>query len=258
MLSYLGRILREKLTNFSYAAGFFFQTLKLSLPFFRSKTVGFRILTQQILFTGVDALSIIGILSLSLGAVIIIQGQTVLAGFGTGTLMYEILVIVITRELGPVLTAFIVIARSGTAIATEIGNMVVSNEIEAYVVHGINPISYLVVPRFLGVTISVFLLNIYFNIFGLAGSYFLVRIFRPLEMSVYLQGLLTHLGLVDILSSGIKALSFGAIISLVATYSGFQVESSSTEIPIAVIRAVGRSVVYVIVADGIITLISYV
>jgi phospholipid/cholesterol/gamma-HCH transport system permease protein len=64
-------------------------------------------------------------------------------------------------------------ARSGVAIATELGNMVVNHEIEAYVATGINPIAYLVVPRFIGVTASVFLLNIYFNIMGLAGSYLL-------------------------------------------------------------------------------------
>ena len=106
-------------------------------------------------------------IALALGALIIVQGNSILPRFGQGKLLYTLLVIVITRELGPLLTAFIIIARSGTAIATELGNMVISHEIEAYVAVGINPIAYLVVPRFLGVTVSMVLLTVYFNFFGL-------------------------------------------------------------------------------------------
>lgn len=213
---------------------------------------------MQILFTGFEAITVIAILSLSLGAVLIIQGVSLLPQFGQGDLIYSILITVITRELGPILTAFIIIARSGTAIATELGNMVVSHEIEAYVSVGINPISYLVVPRFLGVTISIILLNIYFNLFGLIGSFFVTQLISPIPIEEYFHNLLLHLRTADILSSIVKSLVFGIIISVVATYNGFRVEQSSTEIPQFVIKSVVQCFILCILANAIITLIYYI
>jgi len=171
--------------------------------------------------------------------------------------MYTILIAIITRELGPLLTAFIITARSGTAIATELGGMVVSHEIEAYISVGINPISYLAVPRFLGVTISSFLLNIYFNIFGLIGSYAVLSFIAPIPFAEYYQGLLEALRLVDVGTGLFKSIVFGAIISLVSLLQGFSVLRASTEIPQAGIRAVGQTLVALVLADGIITVLSY-
>jgi phospholipid/cholesterol/gamma-HCH transport system permease protein len=161
----------RKARSYGYALGFFFQALKETILFMRRRQVAFRVLVFQILFTGVESLSIVSLIALSIGAVIIVEGGTILPRFGQTSLLYSILIVVITRELGPILTAFIIAARSGPAIATELGNMVVSHEIEAYISVGINPISYLVVPRVLGVTISVMALTIYFNVFGLVGSF---------------------------------------------------------------------------------------
>jgi len=212
---------------------------------------------MQILFTGFEALAITGLIAMALGAVIIVQGVNLLPQFGQGQLIYAILITVITRELGPLLTAFIITARSGTAIATELGNMVISHEIEAYVSVGINPISYLVVPRFLGVVISMLLLNIYFNIFGLVGSYFLTQFIRPIQFMEYFGNLLSQIRLADITSSFVKSIVFGAIISTVATYNGFAVQQASTEIPQKVIKAVGQGFILCIFADAIITMIYY-
>lgn len=258
MLARIGRWVINRIKGFFYAAGFLLQVLRESARFVRRRRLGSKVLTLQILFTGVEALSVVSVLALALGAVIIIQGISLLPQFGQGQLTYTILKTVITRELGPILTAFIIIARSGTAIATELGNMVVSHEIEAYVAVGINPIAYLVVPRFLGVTISLLLLNLYFNIFGLIGSFFVTRLLRPIEITEYFRSLLLSLRASDIFSSLVKSLVFGVIISTVATYNGFRVERSSTEIPQVVIKAVGQSFVLCILADAIITLIYYV
>jgi phospholipid/cholesterol/gamma-HCH transport system permease protein len=226
--------------------------------FIGNRRTGGRVLTMQILFTGVGALSVIATISLSIGAVIVIQGLSVLPQFGQGQLIYSILIVVITRELGPILTALIVAARSGTAIATELGNMVVSHEVEAYTVTGVNPIQHLAVPRFLGVTFSTVLLNLYFNVFGLFGSYLVTQFVNPIGLQEYFDGLLGSIGITDVLSSVVKSIAFGAIIALVATFHGFAVERSSTEIPVAAIKSVGQSITLLIVANAVITLIYYV
>ncbi len=257
MLEKLGRWFIDYIKGILYALGFFLKILKTTLLFFRGKQVGKKVLTMQILFTGFEALNIIALIAMALGAVIIIQGVSLLPQFGQEDLTFPILITIITRELGPMLCAFIIIARSGTAIATEIGHNVVSHEIEAYVASGIDPITYLAVPRFIGVTISMLLLNLYFNFFGLIGSFFITQFIEPVQASNYFRKLLSYLRLEDILSSTLKSLVFGIIISLSATYYGFKVEQSSTEIPQMVIKAVGASFVYCILADAVITMIYY-
>ena len=242
--------------GFAYAMGFFAVILRESVLYLK-KGQSRRVLTFQILFTAVEALPVIAILSLGLGAIIIVQGVSLLPQFGQGQLVYTILITVITRELGPILTAFIIAARSGTAIATELGNMVVSHEIEAYTANGINPISYLVVPRFLGVTVSLILLNVYFNIFGLLGSYFVTALITTVDFRDYFFNLLNALTVVDVLVSFLKSAVSGAIISTVATFYGFKVEQASTEVPVMAIKSVGRGFMLLIVANAFLTVMYY-
>jgi len=258
MVAHLGSWFITKVKNFLYASGFLLTLLRESVLFIKRRQVGFRVLVMQILFTAVEALGIISLISLSLGAVIIIQGITILPKFGQGNLIYTILIIVITRELGPILTAFIIIARSGTAIATELGNMVVSHEIEAYVSVGINPFSYLLVPRFLGVIFSMMLLTVYFNLFGLFGSYIVTQFVKPIQFLEYFRSLLSTMEVVDIISSLIKSIVFGIIIGFIATYQGFQVQVASTEIPQIAIKSVGQGFVLCILANALITMIYYI
>lgn len=212
---------------------------------------------MQILFTGYEALTINAIMAVSIGAAINVIGTSLLPQFGQSQLMYTILIIVITRELGPLLTAFVITARSGTAIATQLGTMVVSHEIEAYLSVGLNPISYLVVPRFIGVVVSMLVLTVYFNLFGLLGSFIVVQVFNPTPISEYLGNLLSQLAVGDVLWGLLKAFVFGVVVSVVSTYQGFSVNKASTEIPVAGIRAVGQSFILIIVADVIITLMQY-
>lgn len=251
-----GKSVMQSVEGFLYAMGYFYRILRDSAFYLRHRQAR-RVLTFQILFTGIEALPVIGVLSLGLGAIIIIQGLSILPQFGQGQLVYTILITVITRELGPILTAFIVAARSGTAISTELGNMVVSHEIEAYVATGIDPISYLVVPRFLGVTFSLILLNLYFNIFGLLGSFVFTALVTEVFLRDYLFNLMNTLTMADILVSIIKSAVAGMVISVVATYYGFKVEQSSTEVPVMAIRSVGRSFMLIILTNAIITGVYY-
>jgi len=248
--------IRDRWNETLYATGFFLMVIRETLAFFRRRQVGYKVLVMQILFTGFEAMGVIVVIALALGAIINIIGS-VFAAVLNPSIMYQLLVIIITRELGPVLTAFIIIARSGTAIATELGGMVVNNEIEAYMSFGINPISYLIVPRFLGVVFSMLLLTLYFNTFGLLGSYLISAMASPIPFPEYMNNIITVLKPADLIVSLGKAAVFGTIISLVSSFQGFSVQRSSTEIPQAGIRAVSQSFIFCIVADAIITMISY-
>lgn len=255
MIEAIGNWFNQKVKRFLYASGFFFHVLYEAILFPRRKQVGVRVLILQILFTGVEALGIISLIALAMGAVIIVQGISILPQFGQGQLIYSILIAVIVRELGPVITAFIVTARSGTAIATELGGMVVSHQVEAYVSIGINPISYLVVPRFLGVVISLTVLTVYFIVVGLFGAFFVSQLLQPIRFDEYFGNLMGTLTTVDIVSSLLKSLVFGAIISIVSTYQGFNVKVASYEVPVIVIKAVGQGFALVVIADALLTLL---
>ena len=241
-----------------YTLGFFTRLLKGVGSFIRRGQAAYKILIMQILFTFVEALGISSLLAVGIGAAVIIIGIPFLASLSQERLIYSLLITIVTRELGPLLMAFIIIARSATAIATEIAGMVVSHEVEAYISVGVDPIEYLAVPRFLGVTISLFMLNIFFNIFGLAGSYAVAQLFNSIPATVYFGNLLEFLTVPDLLVSILKSLSFGIIISIVAITRGLEVERASTEIPVAGLRSVGAAFGWCITINILLSAMYYI
>jgi len=240
-----------------YKLGFFARTLGAVGSFIRNRNVSSRVLVMQIFFTFAQALSLAAMLALGIGAAVNAIGYPVLERIGQQQLVYSLLIIIITRELGPLLTAFIVIARSATAIATEIAGMVINHEIEAYISVGVDPIEHLAVPRFLGVTASLFLLNIYFSVFGLAGSYVVAQVFYTIPADYYFGNLLSNLSIQDIFISIMKSISFGMVISIVAMTEGLSVERASTEVPVAGLRAVGNTFAGCIVVNILLSAMYY-
>jgi phospholipid/cholesterol/gamma-HCH transport system permease protein len=257
MLKKLGATVNEKISASVYTIGFFGKTLRGLGRFFYHNRTSTKILIMQILFTFVEALGISSHLAMGIGAAVNVLGLPILTSFSQQRLIYPLLITIITRELGPLLTAFIIIARSATAIATEVAGMVVSHEIEAYISVGVDPIEHIAVPRFLGVTLSLFLLNIYFSIFGLAGSFLIVQIISPTPAADYFNNILATLQFSDILVSLLKSIVFGMILAVVATVQGFSVERASTEIPQAGLRAVGSAFAWCITADILISALYY-
>jgi len=241
-----------------YRLGFFTRTLRAVGSFFKRWKVSVRIMVMQVLFTFVQALGISSLLALGIGAAVNIMGLSFLEKLSQQQLIYSLLIIIITRELGPLLTAFIVIARSATAIATEIAGMVINHEIEAYISVGVDPVEHLVVPRFLGVTLSLILLNIYFSVFGLAGSYIIARISNGLPADYYFSNLLQNLSFHDIFISIAKSAAFGMIISIVAITEGLAVELARTEVPVAGLRAVTNAFAGCIIVDVLFTVMYYI
>ncbi|MDR2478442.1 MAG: ABC transporter permease [Treponema sp.] len=241
-----------------YNLGFFARTLKSVGSFVVRWKVSYRILVMQILFTFVQAMGISSMLALGIGAAVNAIGIPFLARISQQQFIYYLLILIIMRELGPLLTAFIVIARSATAIATEIAGMVINHEVEAYISVGVDPIEHLAVPRFLGVTVSLFLLNIYFSAFGLAGSFAVAQIFNPLPADYYFGNLLQNLSVQDIFISVVKSLAFGMVISIVAITEGLRVERASTEVPIAGLRAVSNAFAGCILLNILLSVVYYI
>ncbi|OIO23796.1 MAG: hypothetical protein COZ80_12175 [Ignavibacteria bacterium CG_4_8_14_3_um_filter_37_9] len=248
------RLFYSKTTS---VVSFVFEILYELKNFFLQRKITRLILIRQILFTGFEALGLISFVAVAVGGIIILEGSAILPGFGQSKLLYTILVTVILRELGGLLTAFIIIARSGTAIAAELGNMVVNQEVESLVSFGISPVLYLVVPRVLGVVLSMMALTIYFNVAALAGGWFMAYLFAPIPILDFLTKLFSEISVIDVISSFIKSLFFGFVVAVVSSYQGLQVNFASTEVPQRTIKGVVLSLSWVILFDILLTAIIY-
>ena len=258
MTGVLGHSVIQKVKEFLYMIGYLGKLITASFFFAKRGRTARKILTMQLLFTYVEALPICCFLAAGIGSSVFMIGNTFLTSLGQDKLKYNLMVLLIMRELGPILIAFIVTARSATAIATEISTMVVRHEIEAYISIGIDPIAHIAAPRFLGVTFSLFFLNIYFSIFGLLFPAIIIQFVSTTSIIDYFLNLFMALDLKIILISILKSLVFGMIISGSATLYGFSAGRASTEIPLAGLRAVSKAFLYIIVSDAFITICSYV
>ncbi|MCB5234140.1 MAG: ABC transporter permease [Candidatus Cloacimonetes bacterium] len=216
------------------------------------------VIFRQILFTGYEALPLISFLALAIGGLIILQGNNFLAGFGQGIWVHVILVTVVVTELSGILTALVVIARSGTAMATELGNMKIRREIDLIRSFGISPIGYLVVSRIIGVVISMVVLVLYFNFIAIIGGWLFSRMFSRLEFNAFMRDFFSVLKFPHLLSGLIKSVCFGLIISVASSFQGLKVESASTEVPQRTIKAVVISIFGVILTDILITWLFWV
>ncbi|MCK4907829.1 MAG: ABC transporter permease [Spirochaetes bacterium] len=213
---------------------------------------------KQILFTGVNGLTIIATVSVFLGMVIIIQLYTILPALGGGKMIAPILILVIIRELGPILTAFIVIGRSGTALSTELGNMKVSHEVDALKSIGIDPIRYLVAPRVFGMVISMIFLGIYFDIIGILGGFIVAQLQISLPWDVFANNLFNTLSIQDIYIGLVKNVFFGLAIGVVSCYHGLQVKLASTEVPQRTTKAVVSSISFCFFFNAVFTAAFYI
>jgi phospholipid/cholesterol/gamma-HCH transport system permease protein len=212
------------------------------------------VLFRQIYFTGLEAAGIIVTIALLLGAVIISQVVSLVGA--NGSLTGRILVWVVLRELAPLLTAIIVIARSGTAIAAELGGMKINGEIDAIEMMGIPAERYLILPRIMGVTLSVVILTCYFVFCSFVAGFLVASLGWHIPYQQFVQGIILSLGAADVLMLFGKSLVFGLSVSATCCWYGLSVGRSATEIPQAASKAVMTSLIAVFLLDGLITFLA--
>jgi len=228
---------------------------------FSSRPKGHRsslqVLFKQVLFTGYDALPVVAFIALAIGAISIIQSLTYLPRIGAGGFLGEVLVTGIIRELGPLITAFFVVGRSGTAVTTEIGNMVVHHEIEALESMGVDPIRYLVLPRIFGFSAALVSLNIYFDVFAILGGFLVSKFIIVTSLGTFMARIMEVLLLSDVVLSLVKGIIFGICTALICTFRGFSVRGTAIEVPQQTTKAVLNAISAMFLADGLIALIYY-
>ena len=213
------------------------------------------VFNRQVYFTAIEALKTTALLSLLCGALVATQ-ITALTG-NNSELVVNILTWTIVRELGPLVTAIIIISRSSAAIASELALMRIHGEIQSISFMGIPSNNYLLVPRIFGVALSVAALNIYFQAIAIGGGLFVSSIFQHISFWEHLNKFFDMIRPLDFLLSSIKGLLYGIVISASACYHGINVSHSITEVPKATTRAVTHGILAIFLLDAVFAYINY-
>ena len=217
-----------------------------------------RIVKMQVKFTALDALPLAVVTAILMGGITLIQVFGQLSTYGAEDYLSKLLAKLVIRELGPLLVGVIVIGRSGTAIAAEMGSMKLSGEVDALVAMGVNPIQFLLIPRVLGGMISVFSLIVFFDAAALLGGFILAWLRLPtLSFEYFLAGLNGVIGARELTITLFKGLLFGAAIPLLCASYGLRVKRSATEIPQAVTKGVVASLLTMFLADALMSAVLY-
>jgi len=215
-----------------------------------------RVVINQVRFTGAQALPMLSVIALSIGATTIIEAITFLPKLGQDNFIGNLLRLVIIREIGPLITAIIVLARSGSAITAELCTQKMHREIDAMEMMGINPYLIMVLPRLFGGVISVVLLIIYFDVIAIIGGYLISSFFTAFPFSTFVDYIARSITMTDLVSTLAKSVVSGMVIPLTCTYFGFKPESLF-QIPIFVSRAVIRSLFAVFILNAFLSVLFY-
>ena len=220
---------------------------------FRGKGLRWKSSVEQMVVIGVNSIPLIAMLSMIVGMILALQGAYVLRPFGAAIYVADLVGVTMTRELAPLVTAIIVTGRSGSAFAAEIGTMKVSEEVDALVTIGLNPIKFLVVPKLLAIIVMQPCLTMISNVVSMLGGLVVGISIIEFGMIRYVNQTFRALVLQDITTGLIKSLVFAIIIAIVGCYEGFQVEGGAEGVGVHTTASVVKSIVLIILADLLVT-----
>ncbi len=207
--------------------------------------------------TGYDSLPIVSLIAFFIGVILALQTAVLMQRLGSEMYIASIVALSLVRELGPVITSLVVAGRVGAAITAEIGSMQVTEQIDALQTLATNPIKYLVVPRFLALSLMLPILTLYANIVGIFGGYLICVYKLGISSSMYIKISTDALLYKDLFTGLVKTIFFGMIIAFVSCYEGFNVEGGAEGVGSATRRAVVASFILIITADCFFTALFY-
>src|SRR5208337_4296446 len=212
---------------------------------------------RQMLDIGVDALPMVGLMAICSGFILAMQGASELRRFGAIHYVIDLVAVGFTRELGPLLTAIAVSGRSGSAVAAEIGTMEVTEEIDALRVMALEPIEFVLAPKYLAALVAVPCLTIVSNLSGILAGALFMFFSTHLGLVLYFRYVLSSIVLRDVISGLIKSVAFATIIAHVGCLEGFRVRGGPDSVGRSTTSAVVKATFLVIVSDAVFTAIFY-
>lgn len=212
-------------------------------------------LFYQIECAGPSALAIITLISILIGMILAFVGAVQLKMFGAEIYVANLVGLGMAREMGAMMTAIIMAGRTGAAYAAQLGTMQVNEEIDAFKTMGISPIEFLVFPRLLALIITMPLLCIYADFMGIIGGAIVSALMLDISFFQYFQQIQGFVAPVHFIIGIVKALVFGVLVATAGCFRGLQCGRSASAVGFATTRAVVTSLVLIIIADAIITVL---
>ncbi len=220
---------------------------------FRGKPLRLRSAASEAMEVGVRALPILSLITFFIGLILALQSAYELNKLGAMNLVAKAVALSMSRELGPLITAIVVIGRSGSAFAAEIGTMKVSEEIDALEVMAIDPVHFLVSPKFLAMIVMLPCLTIWANAMGILGGALFGVAKANFTLGRYIQVSIESLYLRDIFSGLAKSVMFGITIAAVGCLEGLSTGGGAEQVGRSTTKAVVISILLVVVVDLIFT-----
>jgi phospholipid/cholesterol/gamma-HCH transport system permease protein len=248
-LEKLGTSILESIEGWGRAWIFLFRTVQAIF----TPPLRFRLLLVQLLQIGVNSSLVICLIGLFTGAVLAVQAVYTLDKFGATGYTGSAIALSLIRELGPVLTALMVIGRAGSAITAEIGIMRITEQIDALKSMAVDPMKYLMAPRLLAGLIAVPLLTCLFNVVGIFGGYLVGVGLLDLNPGTFMSQMISAVESTDINSGLVKSIVFGFIFGWVTSYKGYTCGFGAVGVNKATTQAVVISSVAVLVSDYFLT-----
>lgn len=209
--------------------------------------------------TGVDALPVVALISFLLGLIIAFMSSLQLQQFGANIYVASLVAMAMVSELGPIMTAIVVAGRTGSAYAAEIATMKISEEIDALFSMGFNPTLFLVIPRLVASFITIPLLTVFANIFGIAGGLLIGITLLDLTAGAYITQTIDALSVFELMWGLMKSCVFAILIAGVGCLKGFQAKGGASAVGHAATAAVVNSIFLIILFDSMFAVIrSYI
>jgi phospholipid/cholesterol/gamma-HCH transport system permease protein len=216
-----------------------------------------KLLLKQMLLIGYNSLPVVGLTSLFTGMVLALQSHTGFADLGGDAAVALLVVLSVTRELGPVIAGLMVAGRVGAAIAAELGTMSVTDQIAALSTLSTNPYKYLVVPRILAGIICMPLLVLVADVIGVLGGYVVGVYLLDYNPSSYLHQTWVALKTPDVVSGLVKAAVFGFVVTLMGCYHGYHSRGGAQGVGSATTNAVVSSSILILLMDYLLTSVFF-
>ena len=206
-------------------------------------------------FIGAGSLFIAGLVGMFTGMAFTVSNIVGFRKFSAEGMVGGVVALALARELAPVLAAVVVTARAGSTMASELGNMRVTEQIDAITTMGVSPVQYLVMPRILGTTLVLPLLALCFGIAGMFGSWLVAVVWQSIDPGIFFDRVNTFVKWGDIRMLLVKSMLFGMIVSTICCKKGFHASGGARGVGEATAKAVVSSIVAIFAADYISTTI---
>ena len=216
-----------------------------------------RLIVKQMEFVGVRSIFVVLLTGTFTGMVLALQSYHAFRMFSAESMVGATVALSMTRELGPVLTALMVTARAGSAMAAELGTMRVTEQIDALYVMAANPVKYLIVPRMIATIIMLPFLTVVSNFMGIAGGYFVGVKLLNINAGTFMKNITKMVELNDIYNGLVKAVCFGLILSLIGCYKGFNTSGGAEGVGRATTEAVVLASITILISDYFLTAIMF-